>query len=418
GGAAIVVRGEIHATGSSSEPVLFRSLGCTDRWGAIVLDHTGKSPESPLHTFFRCEIEGAQTSTGRIGSISALEARVRVDSCNFREVNANGVDGLDSRLEVRGCTFERTFEGVHGENTSVSVIGCRFRRMYGNSDAMDLDADGETRSVVQECIFEDVTDDGLDLQATSCDIRDNVFRNVADKAISIEQEGSLGSCIVTGNLIHDSGTGLSVKSGAQLFEAHHDTITGCTEAITLFVKSGTGTTDGGHAEFHSLILWNNASDVRLDSHSSIQFDHSNLQNELVDGEGNISLDPRFTAPALKDYTLQSTSPCIGAGRNGTEMGAFPFDRPDRPFLRSDVNSSGNVNISDAVFLLAYLYLGDRAPGCLKAADADANGGLEVTDAIYLLNFLFLGGDAPPAPFPACGAVPASPLSCSVYAACP
>lgn len=44
--------------------------------------------------------------------------------------------------------------------------------------------------------------------------------------------------------------------------------------------------------------------------------------------------------------------------------------------------------------------GSEAAGNVPdAADIDDSGELAITDAVYLLNHLFLGGRAPPAPYP-------------------
>lgn len=88
------------------------------------------------------------------------------------------------------------------------------------------------------------------------------------------------------------------------------------------------------------------------------------------------------------------------------------------FLRADANSDSSFDLSDAVFTLGYLFLGEPAPTCLDAADADDNGALEVTDAIYGLGSLFLGGPAPPAPFGACGLDPTEDgLGCLAFEGC-
>ena len=51
-------------------------------------------------------------------------------------------------------------------------------------------------------------------------------------------------------------------------------------------------------------------------------------------------------------------------------------------------------------------------------DADDNGELDITDGIGILSYLFLGGDAPHAPFPGCGEDPTvDALSCSTQAGC-
>ena len=48
---------------------------------------------------------------------------------------------------------------------------------------------------------------------------------------------------------------------------------------------------------------------------------------------------------------------------------------------------------------------DASPLCLDALDADASGQVEVTDAILLLGYLFLGGSPPEMPFPEAGPSP-------------
>lgn len=90
---------------------------------------------------------------------------------------------------------------------------------------------------------------------------------------------------------------------------------------------------------------------------------------------------------------------------------------DPIFLRGDGNSDGKVDLSDAVFVLNYLFLGGTAPGCLDTADADDNESVEITDPILVLNFLFLGGPSPAPPGTAsCGPdpTPDDPLAECVY----
>jgi hypothetical protein len=76
------------------------------------------------------------------------------------------------------------------------------------------------------------------------------------------------------------------------------------------------------------------------------------------------------------------------------------------FRRGDVDGNVAGEITDAISLLSFLYLGGAALDCPDAADVDDNGALEITDAINILSFLFLGGSAPadPGPF-ACGPDP-------------
>jgi hypothetical protein len=76
------------------------------------------------------------------------------------------------------------------------------------------------------------------------------------------------------------------------------------------------------------------------------------------------------------------------------------------FVRGDANNDRRVDISDALAVLGYLFLGSAAPPCLDGADVDDNEAVEITDAVADLNFLFLGNVQPAAPFPGPGLDPA------------
>jgi hypothetical protein len=81
-------------------------------------------------------------------------------------------------------------------------------------------------------------------------------------------------------------------------------------------------------------------------------------------------------------------------------------------IRGDSNGDGDVNVSDAIATLNYLFLGGAAPGCLDGADTDDSGTVEITDAILLLWALFLGQAEIPPPYPDCDADPtADDLDC-------
>ena len=89
-----------------------------------------------------------------------------------------------------------------------------------------------------------------------------------------------------------------------------------------------------------------------------------------------------------------------------------------PFVRGDANGSGDVDISDGIFTLSYVFFGARGPTCAAAADSNADGRLDVSDMIYSLSFVLLGGPRPPAPYPECG-LPLfeGRLDCVRYDAC-
>jgi PKD repeat protein len=90
------------------------------------------------------------------------------------------------------------------------------------------------------------------------------------------------------------------------------------------------------------------------------------------------------------------------------------------FQRGDCNDDGEVDISDAVCILGWLFLGLADPGCVAVTDTNGDARPDISDATYLLNHLFLGGTAPVAPYPGCGpgTLPADEGSCATPPACP
>ena len=81
---------------------------------------------------------------------------------------------------------------------------------------------------------------------------------------------------------------------------------------------------------------------------------------------------------------------------------FP-EAPGFEFLRGDCNGDGVVagSVTDAVYLLRGVFLGNVEFPCPAACDLDGDGSLTsaVTDAIYLLQHLFFGGPPPAEPYP-------------------
>jgi hypothetical protein len=154
-------------------------------------------------------------------------------------------------------------------------------------------------------------------------------------------------------------------------------------------------------------------------------------------------DPQTNEPTawrrwVFDYRLRPGSPAIDAGAcdgapatdiegtprpqgAGCDIGAYEYS-PEEPlevrFLRGEITGNGSVDMSDAVAILGYLFLGSAELSCLKSADTDDSGVLDLTDAVYLLRHLFLGGQSIPEPFAACGwDLTLDDLTCEAYPLC-
>jgi hypothetical protein len=64
------------------------------------------------------------------------------------------------------------------------------------------------------------------------------------------------------------------------------------------------------------------------------------------------------------------------------------------YICGDADHSGAVDISDAVYLISYIFSGGTAPIPLAAGDADCSGGPDISDVVYLISYIFSGGAAP------------------------
>ena len=83
----------------------------------------------------------------------------------------------------------------------------------------------------------------------------------------------------------------------------------------------------------------------------------------------------------------------------------------RSFIRGDANADGEVNLSDAVTVLGYLFLSGGIE-CEVAGDTDDSGKVNVSDVIFMLDALFRGGEPVVPPYPSCGPLPSGgPLGC-------
>jgi hypothetical protein len=92
----------------------------------------------------------------------------------------------------------------------------------------------------------------------------------------------------------------------------------------------------------------------------------------------------------------------GIGTSGSLPGGVKF-MPDY-FVRGNTDSRTTfpqILLTDAVRILTGFFQGRPIP-CADAADVNNNGSIEITDAIYIINFLYRSGLPPAAPFPDLG----------------
>jgi probable HAF family extracellular repeat protein len=140
----------------------------------------------------------------------------------------------------------------------------------------------------------------------------------------------------------------------------------------------------------------------------------------TDGDGvpdckdDCPLNPLKTAPGLCgcgkadfDSDLDGIPDCTDncpflpnvdqVDENGDGIG----DLCQTKFVRGDANGDGNINIGDPIKILFYLFDISTMP-CHQSSDVNDDDVDDLSDAIFLMNYLFLDRQGPEQPFPACG----------------
>jgi streptogramin lyase len=64
------------------------------------------------------------------------------------------------------------------------------------------------------------------------------------------------------------------------------------------------------------------------------------------------------------------------------------------YLPGDANHDEEVNVSDAVYIINYVFVGGEPPNPLEAGDCNCDCAVNVSDAVWIINYVFVGGNEP------------------------
>lgn len=65
-----------------------------------------------------------------------------------------------------------------------------------------------------------------------------------------------------------------------------------------------------------------------------------------------------------------------------------------PRVCGDVNDDRKINVSDAVYIINYVFAGGDPPVYLRTGDVNCDDSTNVSDAVWIINHVFVGGNAP------------------------
>ena len=132
------------------------------------------------------------------------------------------------------------------------------------------------------------------------------------------------------------------------------------------------------------------------------WDGTSFSTPFVSGMAALlcSLDPTLTWSEL-DSIMSATAISLDSLNPGFEgqlgHGMINILTATQELTRAtcgDADHTGAIDISDVVFLIAYIFGGGAAPYSITTADADCSGSVDISDAVTLISYIFSGGALP------------------------
>jgi len=119
---------------------------------------------------------------------------------------------------------------------------------------------------------------------------------------------------------NEAAFGGGIYSRYSTFSMANNTIT---ENLTNHFGTGLYLEGVSNSTILNTIFWGNSpSEIYVGEWSDPVITYCDIQDTVWVGEGNISADPIFCYPDTLNYYLRNDSPCVGAGQDGTNIGAL------------------------------------------------------------------------------------------------
>jgi hypothetical protein len=220
---------------------------------------------------------------------------------------------------------------------------------------------------------------------------------------------TLHQCTITGNRVEPDGSG----GGLYINDGSTPVIKYCTIAGNYSDSWAGGVFFGPScvADVDNVIVWGNCAawgeQVYADFGSTTDFECCCVDLNGVEGAGvvvwsgfNSPVDPFFCGPEDcenaptqdGDYTINAMSICAAANNPCQEK--IGSQEVGCSWFCGDCNGDGTANITDAVYLITYIFAGGPAPDPLAAGDVNCDGTPNISDAVYLIQYIFGGGPPP------------------------
>jgi hypothetical protein len=334
------------------------------------------------------------------GIVNTYASTPIISDCSFTANSASSGGGIYNGANIEGwssanpkiirCTFTGNSALVGGGiysrySSNLEVANCTL-----SQNTASLSGGGiyhlSAKATITNCVFDHNSASGQGGEGGG----------IYNKSSSL----SMSNCIFTENSAAYSGGGLAITM------SDNPIITNST-----FYGNSGGSSGGGIAcdadvlQIHNCILWGNTAVYGRQFFSSwYSIGYCNIQGQVANGPGNISVDPLFVDAANGDLRLQAGSPCIDKGSNAAVPAEIVTDMDGSPriidgncdgnavvdmgayeyFLPGDLNTTCSVNVEDlSLFSPYWLAVDCTSPDNCGQADIDRNGVVDLSDFAIL-----------------------------------
>ena len=299
--------------------------------------------------------------------------------CDILDHTDIGIDCYGA--DMTNCQVMGNAKGIHTSYGATTIT----ESLFENNTTYGFRCDGAPGSVptisIDNCRFIDNNVNGLESYFASLAVYSSVFANNGSSAINLGYCGnaSFDKCTIVDNIYGDETSkggsavqltfsGMNLQNSIVAFNKGFEPIA-CVEAGVSAECCDVYGNSGGD--------WVGC----LDGYEGIN--------------SNFSSDPLFCDTEQGNYHLQEISPCIMSKKECAEvLGAFEPGCNQTQYVCGDANDDERVNVSDAVYIINYVFNGGLEPEPLESGEVNCDGRVNISDAVYLINYVFSGGHDP------------------------
>jgi hypothetical protein len=132
--------------------------------------------------------------------------------------------------------------------------------------------------------------------------------------------------------------------------------------------------NGSDQEWHKLTIQLLEDQIMVFRDDDLIFEHIDPALSDMPATGHIRLSNTYQETCFDDVILTSLE--------------------GQTYTCGDANGDGAVNVSDAVHIINYVFIGGAAPDPLASGDTNCDLSVNISDAAYIINYVFIGGTQP------------------------